>query len=284
MFSDNLKKYRTAKGLSQNDVAEKLFVTRQCVSKWENGTTQPDLQALESLSDLLGVSIDDLVKDNGEEKKKKTQNGNNAMFIANVLTAAFCVLALLVLWRFLPETVPMHWSVFGDIDRYGSRNEILLMFTATVAILGVDAIEYFVFRKYNFKISMYLTHSLILFFQFAFVVFMWVMYAKYVEHVFSIVTCLTTAALMCLSVAVHPKINKRQNHIMGIRTSATLNSTTVWNKTNALACYMFIGCAAVIFTVNMIVVFPYCYLCLVAYMVPAIVSAVYAKLISKTTD
>ena len=283
MFSDNLKKHRIEKGLSQNDIAEKLFVTRQCVSKWENGTTQPDLQALESLSDLLGVSIDELIKDNCE-REKKTQTGNRAMFVANILTAAFCSLAILVLWRFLPETVPMHWSVFGDIDRYGSRNEILLMIAATVAILGVDTVEFFVFKKYKAKVSMYITHAIVLFLQFAFLVFILVMYAEYLEHMFSIITCMTSAGLLCASIAVHPKINNKQNHIMGVRTSATLSSTTVWNKTNALACYMFTACAAVIFVINMIVVFPYCYLCLIAYEVPAIIAVVYAKIISKKAD
>ena len=46
MFCDNFKKYRTEKGLSQNDIAEKLFVTRQCVSKWEKGITEPDLETV----------------------------------------------------------------------------------------------------------------------------------------------------------------------------------------------------------------------------------------------
>ena len=53
MFGDNLRRYRIEKGFSQNDVAEKLFVTRQCVSKWEKGATQPDLQTLKQISDLL---------------------------------------------------------------------------------------------------------------------------------------------------------------------------------------------------------------------------------------
>ena len=64
MFKDNLKKYRKEKGFSQNDLAQKLFVSRQCISKWERGITQPDLQALTQLSDLFEVSIDVLIKEN----------------------------------------------------------------------------------------------------------------------------------------------------------------------------------------------------------------------------
>ena len=147
MFSDNLKKYRTAKGLSQNDVAEKLFVTRQCVSKWENGTTQPDLQALEQLSDLLGVSIDELVKDSGESKKKPLDK-NAALLFVNIIISAIFALSFLVLWRFLPKIVPMHWTAGGEINRYGNKNEILIMVAVTVAILSADIFVYFTCKKY----------------------------------------------------------------------------------------------------------------------------------------
>lgn len=283
MFGDNLKKYRTEKGLSQNDIAEKLFVTRQCVSKWENGTTEPDLQSLQSLSGLLGVSIDELVKDNGEEQEKKPQNGNAVMLIANILTAAFCTLAFIVLWRFLPQEIPAHWSTSGNIDRYGSRNEVLIMIAATIALLGVDAAVFFAYKKQGFKKSMYITHGIMIFFQIAFLVFMWAMYAKYLMDILSMTTCLSAALILCVSAAMHPKINK-QNHFIGVRIKETLNSVTVWNKTNALACYMLTAASTVIFTVNMILTFPYCYLCLIAYVVAGTAAIVYAKSISKRAD
>ena len=46
MFCDNLKKYRRQAGFSQSELADKLYVSRQCVSKWEKGITQPDLETL----------------------------------------------------------------------------------------------------------------------------------------------------------------------------------------------------------------------------------------------
>lgn len=44
---------RTEKGLSQDELAEKVFVTRQAVSRWENGETTPGLETLKRLSQLL---------------------------------------------------------------------------------------------------------------------------------------------------------------------------------------------------------------------------------------
>ena len=50
-------------GLSQEEVAEKLGVSRQTISKWETGQSYPDFQSLVMLSDYFGMSLDELVKD-----------------------------------------------------------------------------------------------------------------------------------------------------------------------------------------------------------------------------
>ena len=54
-------KLRTQKGLSQEELAEKVFVTRQAVSRWENGETTPNTETLKLLSKLFGVSINTLL-------------------------------------------------------------------------------------------------------------------------------------------------------------------------------------------------------------------------------
>ena len=52
---------RTEKGLSQEELAEKLFVTRQAVSRWENGETLPNTEVLKLLSKFFQVSINTLL-------------------------------------------------------------------------------------------------------------------------------------------------------------------------------------------------------------------------------
>lgn len=54
-------KLRTEKGLSQDELAEKLFVTRQAVSRWENGDTVPNTETLKQLSKFFDVSINTLL-------------------------------------------------------------------------------------------------------------------------------------------------------------------------------------------------------------------------------
>ena len=58
---DILYELRTKSGLSQDELAEKLFVTRQAVSRWENGETVPNTETLKLLSGLFGVSINTLL-------------------------------------------------------------------------------------------------------------------------------------------------------------------------------------------------------------------------------
>ena len=66
-FSEKLMDLRRKSGMSQEQLADRLGVTRQSVSKWESGTAMPELVKLISLSELFGVSVDYLVKDYLEE-------------------------------------------------------------------------------------------------------------------------------------------------------------------------------------------------------------------------
>lgn len=282
MFGDNLKKYRTEKGMSQTDVAEKMFVTRQCVSKWEKGVTQPDLQALIQLSEILDVSVDALVKDSETVCKKDRSNHNVGFFIANILTAIFCMLAFIATWRFLPKIIPAHWS-HGVLDRYGSRNEVFLNIVTVVVLFAVDILVFFAIRRVNDKRVIYIAHGVIILFQITNVVFIVVLYAQYLSDVIPFATCLTADLLICVSVAMHPKI-ANQNHLLGVRTTDTLKSSVVWDKTNALACYLFTSCSAIIFIVNMIWATVFMLMCFLAYIPLVAAVVIYSKTIGKSAD
>ena len=58
---DIILKLRTDRGMSQDELAEKVFVTRQAVSRWENGDTVPNTETLKLLSTLYDVSINTLL-------------------------------------------------------------------------------------------------------------------------------------------------------------------------------------------------------------------------------
>ena len=62
-LGETIYKLRIEKNLSQGDLAERLEVSRQSVSKWENDSAVPDLAKIVKLSEVFDVSIDELVKE-----------------------------------------------------------------------------------------------------------------------------------------------------------------------------------------------------------------------------
>lgn len=64
MLKDNLVMLRNMCDLSQEEVAEKVGISRQAYSKWEKGMSIPDVESCGILAELYGVSIDSLLKDN----------------------------------------------------------------------------------------------------------------------------------------------------------------------------------------------------------------------------
>ncbi len=71
MLNENIKKIRKSKGLSQEELAIKLNVVRQTVSKWENGLSVPDSSMLIMLADELDVTVNELL---GEPVVETTTN------------------------------------------------------------------------------------------------------------------------------------------------------------------------------------------------------------------
>lgn len=71
-LGERIYKLRNDKGFSQGDLAEKLNVSRQSVSKWENNSAVPELEKLIKLADIFNITLDELVKDkentNNEQK------------------------------------------------------------------------------------------------------------------------------------------------------------------------------------------------------------------------
>ncbi|MBO5999685.1 MAG: helix-turn-helix domain-containing protein [Lachnospiraceae bacterium] len=74
MLKNNLLHMRKALNLTQEDIAEKVGVSRQSVAKWESGETMPDLEKSRLLANTLGVSLDDLVSYDEESDPESDEN------------------------------------------------------------------------------------------------------------------------------------------------------------------------------------------------------------------
>ena len=102
MLSDNIRKYRKANNLSQDELAEKLGITRQSVSLWETGQTQPSLDSIVALARIFHVSTDALLTD--QESAPVVENTESAPIApqkkktsAAIIIAIFMIVAAVLL-------------------------------------------------------------------------------------------------------------------------------------------------------------------------------------------
>ena len=71
MFKDNLVELRKIHDLSQEELADKIGVSRQTLSKYETGESLPDIEKCKLLADVFGVSIDDLRPEQEDRRSRK---------------------------------------------------------------------------------------------------------------------------------------------------------------------------------------------------------------------
>lgn len=104
-----IKKYRTEANLSQEALADKIFVSRQTISNWENDKNYPDIKSLVLLSEVFHISLDHLIKGDLEKMKKEIDAQEYAKFQrdSTIFTVLFLVLLI------VPVPLVMLWKWFG---------------------------------------------------------------------------------------------------------------------------------------------------------------------------
>ena len=117
-----IKVLRTEKGMNQEQLAEKLQVTRQAVSNWETGKTQPDIETLTQLAQLFGVSTEYLIY--GQEPVKDSDAIKRTWRFGRVHLAITYHPEKLVLWGAVLATVVSYvkWKSIGWAMLHGLLN------------------------------------------------------------------------------------------------------------------------------------------------------------------
>lgn len=111
MFNENLRELRKSKGFTQEELATKINVVRQTVSKWEKGLSVPDADSLQKIADVLEVDVSQLLgakiekEENKNEIAEQLSRINEQLVIKNRRTkkivTAICVILLLPLIIFI---------------------------------------------------------------------------------------------------------------------------------------------------------------------------------------
>ena len=104
-FSDKLIALRRKAGWSQEELAERLNVSRQSVSKWESAQSMPDIDKIVQLSSLFGVTTDYLLKDGQDDPQPAAAETPSPLPRVKALTAAYwlVVVAIFLWYTFGPK-------------------------------------------------------------------------------------------------------------------------------------------------------------------------------------
>ncbi len=110
-IGDKLKEARLKKNMTQEEVAEKIFVSRQSISNWENNKTYPDIGNVIALSDLYEISLDVLLKGSDNFMKHLEESTDlvksNKKLIGVIILALITMVIIALFTEFLPERLNM---------------------------------------------------------------------------------------------------------------------------------------------------------------------------------
>lgn len=110
-----IRKHRQQAGLSQEQLAQNIYVTRQTVSNWETGKSYPDIQSLLLLSQLFGVTVDQLIK--GDLETMKQEISQEAVDTFNRESRIFAAMCIVSAVTFIPAAAlgfsRNQWWVLG---------------------------------------------------------------------------------------------------------------------------------------------------------------------------
>lgn len=121
-LGQQLKAHRKELGISQDELAEKIFVSRQSISNWENNKTYPDIHTLLLLAETFGISLDELIKGDVEEMKEEINAQERAGFnrdsVCFAIFGIVTVLSIAPLYAFLDYIGCLIWAVIVGVAGY----------------------------------------------------------------------------------------------------------------------------------------------------------------------
>ena len=136
MLSEKLYKLRKNSGLSQEQLAEQLNVSRQAISKWESGTAVPESEKLITISNYFGVSVDYLLKDDDEDKAKATVSvmEEKPRMIAGIIICIAGIISM-VIWGLLSIFSPEASDQISDSSMITIDGNGIFLILCVVAIV-----------------------------------------------------------------------------------------------------------------------------------------------------
>lgn len=157
-FSEKLQNLRKGKGLTQDELANKLFVSRTAVSKWESGRGYPNIDSLKAIAKIFDTSIDallsssqllDLAEQDKKENKQKLKN-----FAISLLDCLMVALFFLPLFGVKQSGVVLEYSLIG---LRGVKTYLIVAYYVVSILPVLCGTSCLIFKYCNVKISLALS-------------------------------------------------------------------------------------------------------------------------------
>lgn len=154
-----IKFYRTKQGFTQEQLANKLLVSRKTISSWENDRSSPDLETLSRLSVIFNITLDDFL----HQDITKIKNSKTRYYISLLIYIIVLILTLLSYLRFFgiktiilyPSIINIAFSViylflFTDWARFKQKKKLILLLVSSFAFLIFNSVIT-IFNSYLFN-------------------------------------------------------------------------------------------------------------------------------------
>lgn len=140
MLSEKLYKLRKNSGLSQEQLAEQLNVSRQAISKWEQGTAVPESEKLITISNYFGVTVDYLLKEDTDDTVNTTAEvmEENPKMMAGIVICIAGIVSM-VIWGLLSILRPETSNQLSDSSMITiDGNGIFLILCVVAIVVGAS--------------------------------------------------------------------------------------------------------------------------------------------------
>ena len=172
-FNVKLQKLRTQKGLTQDELAKMLFVSRTAISKWDSGRGYPNIESLKNISKIFSVSLDELLSNDellfiAEEDGKRKETGLKDLFFG-ILDISTVLLFFLPLFADRLEDVVIAVSLLSlnEVSLYLKIlyiSAVALMFVFGIVLLSLQNNRSSYWRRSKYYISLLLNIIVVLLF------------------------------------------------------------------------------------------------------------------------
>lgn len=154
-FGEKLQELRKSKGMTQEELAEQLYVSRTAVSKWESGRGLPNIDSLKQISEYFSVSIDDLLSGDRlitlAEKENRQKINNMCQLLSGITDLFHFLLIVLPLYPKTVEGYVYSVNLFSYMETSLFNSRVYLTMFIILIVVGIVRIglNYFGIAKHR---------------------------------------------------------------------------------------------------------------------------------------